>query len=141
MERIYNAKRCPKENRLAYIEYLLTGEASHWWSNMRSLLESSDTQITWELFKKKFYTEYFLDNVWFAKEVEFLQLVQGGMSFSEYADRFKHLIRFHTLAMDEEWRCRKFENGLRGDIKLLVDGLCIKEFPALVEREQECLRS
>ncbi|XP_047147528.1 uncharacterized protein LOC124819958 [Vigna umbellata] len=36
--------------------------------------------------------------------------------------------------MDEEWQCRKFENGLRGDIKLLVAGLCIKEFLALVER-------
>ncbi|XP_014493399.1 uncharacterized protein LOC106755708 isoform X2 [Vigna radiata var. radiata] len=101
---------------------------------MRSLLEGSGTHITWELFKKKFYTEYFPDSVRFAKEVEFLQLVQGGMSVSEYTDKFKHLIRFHTLTMNEEWLCRKFENGLRGDIKLLVAGLCIKEFPALVER-------
>lgn len=29
MERIYNAKRCPDDNRLAFTEYLLTGEASH----------------------------------------------------------------------------------------------------------------
>lgn len=31
-------------------------------------------------------------------------------------------------------QCRKFENGLRGDIKLFVARLCIKVFPALVER-------
>ncbi|XP_017434517.1 uncharacterized protein LOC108341327 [Vigna angularis] len=51
----------------------------------------------------------------------------------EYADRFKHLIKFHTVSMSEVWQCRKFENGLRGEIKLLVKGLSIKEFSALVE--------
>ncbi|XP_017420311.1 uncharacterized protein LOC108330334 [Vigna angularis] len=74
---------------------------------MRMLLQGSDTPITWDLFKKKFYTEYFLDSVRFAKEIEFLQLVQGNM---------------------------KFQNALRGDVKLLVMALCIKEFPASVER-------
>ncbi|XP_047148315.1 uncharacterized protein LOC124820623 [Vigna umbellata] len=114
MERIYNANRCSDDNRLAYSEYLLTEEASHWWTTMRVLLESSVTPISWEVFKK-FYTEYFPDSVRFAKEVEFLQLVQGTMSVFEYADR-------------------KFENGLRGNIKLVVAGLCIKEFPVFVER-------
>ncbi|XP_047152286.1 uncharacterized protein LOC124823981 [Vigna umbellata] len=110
MERIYSAKRCPNENRLAYSEYMLTGEASHWWSSMRMLLESSKTPISWEIFKLKFYVEYFPDSVRFAKEVEFLELVQGGMT------------------------CRKFENGLLGDLKLMVAGLCIKQFLSLVER-------
>jgi len=62
MERIYDAKRCPTENRLAYTEYLLTGEVVHWWSNMKMMLEDSQETITWELFKKKFYAEYFPDS-------------------------------------------------------------------------------
>ena len=70
----------------------------------------------------------------YAKEVEFLQLMQGEMSVSEYAEKFKHLGRFHTLRMVEDWQCRKFENGLRGDLKLMVAPLSIKEFPALVEK-------
>lgn len=102
MERIYNAKRCPNENRLTFSEYLLSGEVSHWWSNTRSLLDCCGIQISWEIFKKKFYTEYFPDTMRFAKEVKFLQLVQGNMNVSEYADRFKHLICFHTFVMDEE---------------------------------------
>lgn len=72
MERIFNAKRCSNENRLAFTEYLLSGEASHWCSSMRMLSESSGTPISWELFKKKFYTEYFLDSVKFSKEIEVL---------------------------------------------------------------------
>lgn len=65
------------------------------------LLERNSTLVTWKLFKKKFYTEYFSDSVRFAKEVESLQLVQGGMFVTEYADKFKHLLCFHTLSMDE----------------------------------------
>ncbi|XP_052734073.1 uncharacterized protein LOC128196625 [Vigna angularis] len=134
MERIFNAKRCPDENRLAYTEYLLTGEASHWWASARAILTDAHQQITWEVFRNKFYEEYFLDSVRFAKEVEFLQLVQGGMSVSEYTNKFKHLIRFNTMATSEEWQCRKFENGLRSDLKVVISSLCIRMFPAMVER-------
>jgi len=42
--------------------------------------------------------------------VEFLQLTKGGKSVVEYAKKFKHLNRFYTMPLDEEWRCRKFEN-------------------------------
>ena len=70
----------------------------------------------------------------YVKEVEFLQLMQGDMLVSEYAEKFKHLGRFHTLRMAEDWQCRKFENGLRGDLKLMVAPLSIKEFPAFVEK-------
>jgi len=52
----------------------------------------------------------------------------------EYAERFKHLSCFYTLPLDEEWRCRKFENGLHDDIRLMVASLSIKDFAALVEK-------
>ena len=53
---------------------------------------------------------------------------------TEYAEKFKHLICFYTMPLDKEWRCRKFENGLRGDLRLLVAPLSIKDFAALVEK-------
>ncbi|XP_047147313.1 uncharacterized protein LOC124819780 [Vigna umbellata] len=134
IEKIFNAKRCPDENRLAYAEYLLTGEASHWWSSARAILTDAQQPITWEVFRNKFYEEYFPDSVRFAKEVEFLQLVQGNMSVSEYTNKFKHLVRFNTMATSEVWQCRKFENGLRSDLKVLISSLCIRTFPAMVER-------
>ncbi|XP_052734114.1 uncharacterized protein LOC128196660 [Vigna angularis] len=134
IEKIFNAKRCPDENRLAYAEYLLTGEASHWWSSARAILTDAQQPITWEVFRNKFYEEYFPDSVRFAKEVEFLQLVQGNMSVSEYTNKFKHLVRFNTMATSEVWHCRKFENELRSDLKVLISSLCIRTFPAMVER-------
>ncbi|XP_047149450.1 uncharacterized protein LOC124821588 [Vigna umbellata] len=38
------------------------------------------------------------------------------------------------MATSEEWQCRKFENGLRSELKLLISSLCIRSFPAMVER-------
>ncbi|XP_052725967.1 uncharacterized protein LOC128194416 [Vigna angularis] len=134
MEKIYNAKRCPDDNRLAFTEYLLTGEASHWWASVKTILTDAHAPITWEVFRNKFYEEYFPDSVRYAKEVEFLQLIQGGKSVSEYTNTFKQLLRFNTMATSEEWQCRKFENGLRSDLKVLISSLCIRSFPAMVER-------
>jgi len=39
MERIFDAKRCLDEIILAYTMYMLTGEAKHWWANMRLVME------------------------------------------------------------------------------------------------------
>ena len=66
--------------------------------------------------------------------MEFLQLTQANKSVAEYAEKFKHLSRFYTMPLDEEWRCRKFENDLRGDLCLMVAPLSIKDFAALVEK-------
>jgi len=134
LECIYDAKMCPAENRLAFSVYMLTGEAEHWWSSTRSILEERDEPVTWEAFRERFLSEYFPDSIRYAKEVEFLQLTQGGKVVTEYAERFKHLSRFYTLPLDEEWRCRKFENGLCGDIRLMVAPLSIKDFAVLVEK-------
>jgi len=50
----------------------------------------------------KFLSAYILDSVRYAKEVEFLQLTQGGKFMADYAEKFKHLSRFKTLPIDEE---------------------------------------
>jgi len=86
--------------------------------------------MTWEAFRGKFLSKYFPDSVRYAKEVEFLQLTRGGKSVIDYAEKFKHLIRFYTLPLDEEWICHNFENGLH----LMVAHLSIKDFAALVEK-------
>jgi len=101
LERIFDAKTCPVENRLAFTVYMLTGEAEHWWTSTKSILEERREPVTWEAFWGKFLSEYFPDSVRYAKEVEFLQLTQGGKSIADYAEKFKHLSHFYTLPLDE----------------------------------------
>jgi len=65
--------------------------------------------VTWETFRGKFLSEYFPDSVRYAKEVEFLQLTQGGKTVMDYAEKFKHLNRFYTF--------RSMRNGDAGNLR------------------------
>jgi len=102
LERIFDAKMCLVENRLVFTMYMVTGETKNWWISMKSMMEEIDERVTWKAFRGKFLSEYFPDSVRYAKEVEFLELTQGGKSVAEYGEKFKHLSRFYTLPLDEE---------------------------------------
>ena len=102
LKRIFDAKTCPAENRLAFTVYMLTGEAEHWWTSTKSIMEQRGELVTWEAFWGRFLSEYFPDSVRYAKEVEFLQLTQGEKSVANYVEKFKHLSRFYTLPLEEE---------------------------------------
>ena len=39
LERIFDAKMCQEESRVAFVVYMLTGEAEHWWVCMKSMME------------------------------------------------------------------------------------------------------
>jgi len=101
---------------------------------MKSIMEERGESITWKAFTGSLLSKYFPDSVRYAKEVEFLQLTQGGKTVVEYAEKFTHLSRFYILPLDEECRCHKFENGLCGDIRFMIAPLSIKDFAALVEK-------
>ncbi|XP_027911569.1 uncharacterized protein LOC114170284 [Vigna unguiculata] len=68
LELIYDAKMCPTEDRLAFSVYMLMGEAEHWWSSTRSILEERDEPVSWETFRERFLSEYFPDSIRYAKE-------------------------------------------------------------------------
>nr|KYP40672.1 hypothetical protein KK1_037994 [Cajanus cajan] len=70
---------------------MLVGEAEHWWRGTHHMLVARGVSVDWECFKRVFLEKYFLESVRHAKEAEFMQLHQGGMSISDYAMRFEHL--------------------------------------------------
>ncbi|XP_020207735.1 uncharacterized protein LOC109792715 [Cajanus cajan] len=81
-----------------------------------------------------FLEKYFPESVRHAKEAEFMRLHQGGMTVSEYAMKFEHLARFYSQGIAEAWKCRKFAEGLKYDLRRVVVPMAITEFPALVEK-------
>jgi len=46
LERILDAKTCPAKNRLAFRVYMLTGEAEHWWTSTKSIMEERGELVT-----------------------------------------------------------------------------------------------
>ena len=67
--------------------------------------------------------------------MEFLELKQGNTTVAEYAAKFKHLVRYfpHYQGEDgERSKCLKFINGLRPEIKMMVNYHSVHEFAHLV---------
>jgi len=71
---------------------MLDEEVEFWWTNAKRRLEDGGDMVSWERFKEEFFRKYFLADLRNKKEVEFLQLKQGGMSFAEYAAKFEYNI-------------------------------------------------
>ncbi|XP_015949164.1 uncharacterized protein LOC107474093 [Arachis duranensis] len=82
------------------------------------------------------------------QELELLQLKQGTMSISEYKDKFEELFRFSCMCQGtpgdfEEWKCIKYEGGLRCEILSSVGPMEIRVFFELVNKSriaEECVR-
>jgi hypothetical protein len=90
-----------------------------------------------ESFRQKFLDKYFPSCVRSDKDRQFLKLYQGNMTISEYADKFESLakhFRYFRDHVDEDYKCERFENGLKYEIKESVEPLEIRQFQALVEK-------
>ena len=51
-----------------------------------------------------------------------------------YTDRFEYLARFYTPTVTDEWRCRKYEGGLKHELRRFIVPLQIMEFPVLMKQ-------
>jgi len=88
----------------------------------------------WVNFKKRFLEMYFPDSARHEREGEFLTLQQGNMSVQAYVERFEYLVRFYSQTVIEEWHCRKFESGLKHELRRFIVPLRVREFPVLVDQ-------
>jgi len=82
-----------------------------------------------------FLEKYFPEDVRNNKEMDFLELKQGNMTVAEYATKFKELVRYfpHYQGRDgESSKCVKFVNGLRPEVKQVVNYQGIRQFPLFV---------
>ncbi|KAL4356240.1 hypothetical protein AHAS_Ahas09G0066900 [Arachis hypogaea] len=98
---------------------------------------------------EEFYKKYFSSSVKNAKELELLQLKQGQMTVTEYTSKFEELCHFSRIcqgALEDfaEWKCIKYEGGLRSDIMSFVAPMEIRVFFELVNKSRiakECVRN
>ena len=77
MEKVFFILACTNYHKVAFAIYMLEADEEFWWNGMKRLLEESQADITWEMFKGMFYQKYFPPSIWNAKELEFMQLRQG----------------------------------------------------------------
>ena len=74
---------------------------------------------------------------------EFVNLVQGNWIVEQYMNRFVELSGFaQEIVVNEDIKCRRFERGLREEIRMAVVGFRFNDFSRLVEtamRVEQCM--
>ncbi|XP_050895380.1 uncharacterized protein LOC127101998 [Lathyrus oleraceus] len=137
MEKIFEILHCEDAKKVEYATFLLREEAGSWWRGAKQLMESNNEALNWDAFKPNFFDKYFPSSARSEKEAQFLKLYQGNMTIVEYADKFDSLVkhfRYFRDNVDENYKCQRFEQGLRYEIKESVEPLEIRPFQALVEK-------
>ena len=114
MEKVFRVLKCSEDEKVAYVAYMLRGDAYDWWRLEEEKRGQETEPWTWELFKSVFYEKYFPKSIRFQKEKEFIKLTQGNMTVAQYEAEFSRLAKFApTMVVDEEAKARRFGDGLR----------------------------
>jgi len=133
-EKICRVIDCTDDQRLSFVSFLLVADAEYWWTGMQQLMQTRGEEVTWTSFRERFLEKYFPVSARHEREAEFLTFQQGNLTVQAYTDRFEYLARFYTPTVTEDWRCRKYEDGLKHELHRFIVPLRIREFPVLVEQ-------
>ncbi|KAA3473357.1 DNA/RNA polymerases superfamily protein [Gossypium australe] len=128
--RVFDELSCTPEESLKRAVSLLKDSTYHLWKTLTSIVLRE--KVTWDFFLKEFQKKYisqrFVDQKW----KEFLELKQGKMTVAEFEREFVRLSKYaQECVSTKSILCKRFEDGLNEDIRLLVGILELKEFVVL----------
>ncbi|KAL0549329.1 hypothetical protein IC582_013810 [Cucumis melo] len=134
LEKCFDVMNCPEERKVRLATFLLQKEAEGWWKSI--LARRSDARaLDWQTFRGIFEDKYYPSTYCEAKRDEFLGLKQGSLSVVEYERKYIELSRYaDVIVASESDRCRRFERGLRFEIRTPVTAIAKwTNFSQLVE--------
>ncbi|GFZ18350.1 hypothetical protein Acr_27g0000890 [Actinidia rufa] len=131
MEKNFRLLRCGEQQKVEIGSYLLAGEASRWW-NLKGVREPG---MDWARFKVIFREKFVPRAVQNTKCSEFEHLKQLGTTIADYEGSFTNLAEYapHLVATDE-MRARRFEDGLRHEIKRVIRPLVLPTYAEVLDR-------
>ena len=123
--------QCTPEKNLECVISLLQDDAYQWWVSVTKTAASKN--ITWEFciaeFRKQYMGRIYLSNM----RREFHNLKQRQMSVTEYQREFTRFSKYAPkILVNEEKKCRKFEDGLNDYIRAYVTGFGHDDFSKIV---------
>ena len=130
-ERMLMKMHCTTEEKLECATSLLQDEVYQWWVSVTRTAPSE--RVTWEFFLNEFKKHYvgriYLSNM----RREFHNLKQRQMSVTEYQREFTRLSRYAPeILVNEEEKCRRFEDGLNDHIRAHVTAFFHEDFSKIV---------
>lgn len=139
MENLFEIMECPEGFKVHLATYQFKKEAEFWWGTVKP--RAGEPALTWNQLKALMDAQYYSHDVRRIKEREFLCLMQGEMSITEYAAKFNELSRFApNQVATEEMRMDHFEQGLRGEIKQIIAGYAYANFQEMYQRAVKVAR-
>jgi len=129
---------CPEFKKVGCAEFMLIGRAGFWWeSASRTRSEEQQAALTWDDFKEEIRDKFFPQALRDHRETEFLRLVQGDMDIVEYERRFEELSRYAPHLVETEFKkARRFERGLRSDVRQIVSSHELPTYREVVKKAQ-----
>jgi hypothetical protein len=85
--------QCNDHEKVLYASRRLEGAASDWWDAYTTTYTNANN-ITWQESCNNFRAHHIHSGIMKLKKKEFLSLIQGNMSVSEYRDKFIQLYRY-----------------------------------------------
>ena len=132
---IFDTMNVPLNYRIEFATFLFEGDAEAWWDLIED--HRAVRNMNWDEFEQFFQENHVTGDYRLPIVSAFQDLVQGDMMVSEYQTKFIELSRYcPNLVADDEERCVKFREGLRQNIRSMIEPLSIKTFPELVAAAQ-----
>ncbi|CAN6339112.1 unnamed protein product [Urochloa humidicola] len=134
VEKMLNIAQCNDREKVLYASGCLEGTAGDWWDAYTAAHANPDT-ITWQEFRTSFRNHHIPAGLMKLKKKEFADLKQGGMSVSEYRDKFIELSRYAPGSVDsDEKKQDLFLEGLIGPLNLMLTPTSFPNFQSLVDK-------
>jgi hypothetical protein len=134
VERQLEIAQCDDRERVLYASGQLQGAALDWWESFRNGYPNAN-QITWQVFRENFRSHHVPAGLMRLKRKEFLALKQGGMSVSEYRDKFTQLSRYapHDIEEDQD-KQELFMEGLNDGLQYQLLSHSFANYQQLVDK-------
>ncbi|CAN6240158.1 unnamed protein product [Urochloa humidicola] len=134
VEKMLSIAQCNDREKVLYASGRLEGTAGDWWDAYTAAHANADT-ITWQEFRNSFRNHHIPAGLMKLKKKEFSDLKQGGMSVSEYRDKFIQLSRYAPESVDsDEKKQELFLEGLIGPLNYQLTPTTFPTFQSLVDK-------
>ena len=109
---ILDFMRVSGNERVACATYMFREDARIWWEVITQT--KNVNALSWEEFQTLFNEKYYNDAIRAAKAEEFIRLLQGSLSITEYTLKFDRLAKFSMeLVPTDGTRRERFLHGLQ----------------------------
>jgi hypothetical protein len=134
VSKMLTTAQCDDRDKVLFAAGRLQGSAGAWW-DAYTTAHATPNAITWQEFTKTFRNHHIPAGLMRLKKKEFLSLQQGGMSVTEYRDRFIELSLYapEEVANDPK-KQERFMEGLAGPLRYQLTSHTFQSFQHLLDK-------